>query len=240
MEHSFDVNHAKKYGVECAVFIRHLQFWIIKNRANGKNRKPIEIDGEMQYRTFTYNSAHALNQLFPYLSESQIYRIVTKLKKNKVIVVGKFNDNPYDKTNWYAFVNESEYMIDEYEPDTDAEVGKEGESFKPSQKFSMKKNTPADKTHVLFEIAWKKYGARGSKMQAKTVWNKMSDDDKNLAVDGVGKFIINNPDPKYRPHFCRYLSHRRWEDEYEEEPSNDGYDLIGGTNEKDIDDDDFN
>ncbi|MBW8041715.1 MAG: hypothetical protein FVQ85_17195 [Planctomycetes bacterium] len=46
MEHSFDILTAQKYGINAAVILRHLQFWIIKNKAHGKNFH----DG----RTWTY------------------------------------------------------------------------------------------------------------------------------------------------------------------------------------------
>ena len=95
MEHSFNVETAKKYGVEEAIFIKHLQFWIIKNKANGKNRKPCIINGVHCYRTFTYNSAIALSKIFLYFSESQIRRLVTSLKNKNVIIVEDIIDTGY-------------------------------------------------------------------------------------------------------------------------------------------------
>ena len=37
MNHSFNIELAEKYGVECAIVIENLAFWIKKNEANNKN-----------------------------------------------------------------------------------------------------------------------------------------------------------------------------------------------------------
>lgn len=243
MEHSFNVETAKKYGVEEAIFIKHLQFWIIKNKANGKNRKPCIINGVHCYRTFTYNSAIALSKIFLYLSESQIRRLVTSLKNKNVIIVEKYNDNPYDKTNWYAFVNESEFVGDEYSVEDFDDEAEEEKDFTPEKKkYSLKKkdSEPPAKCSAEFNKAWTDYGGIGSKHQANLEWKKLSAQDKVSAAEGVSTFVKNNPEIKYRPHFCRYLKHRRWEDEDVGEKEFDDYDYAGGGGEKnsfDFDDD---
>lgn len=37
MHHMFDTEHARLYGLEEAVLINNLKFWIVRNRANGEN-----------------------------------------------------------------------------------------------------------------------------------------------------------------------------------------------------------
>lgn len=100
MEHSFNIIIAKKYGVVEAILINHLCFWIKKNMANNKNY----FDGSY----WTYNSMKALEEMYEYLSSRQIRYAMKKLIDNGIIKVGNYNDNPYDKTNWYAF---TEYGI---------------------------------------------------------------------------------------------------------------------------------
>ena len=102
--HSFDVEMAKDYDVPCAIVIQSFRFWIKKNAANGKN----EHDG----RWWTYNSKAALTALFPYWSEKQIRTIIDKLKDRKVIMTGNFNTVAYDRTLWYAFVDETRFLGD--------------------------------------------------------------------------------------------------------------------------------
>ena len=103
MEHSFDVELAKKYGLEEAILIKHFVFWIQKNKANGKHYH----DGKI----WTYNSTAAFAEIFPYLSYKQIRRVLDSLKNQNVIVVGNHNENKYDQTLWYAFFDESEFLF---------------------------------------------------------------------------------------------------------------------------------
>ncbi|MBX9348752.1 hypothetical protein K5M36_16820 [Chromobacterium vaccinii] len=100
--HSFDISHAAMYGVEEAVFINNMAFWIAKNKANARHL----YDG----RTWTYNSIKAFGELFPYLSEKQIRRVLDSLVRHGVIMKGNYNDQGYDRTLWYAFVDESIFL----------------------------------------------------------------------------------------------------------------------------------
>jgi hypothetical protein len=104
MTHQFDVEIAMTYGIEEAIIINNLQFWIRKNRANEKN----SFDG----RTWTYNSRKAMVDLFPYMTESKIRRIMESLVEKSVLVTGNYNKSSYDRTLWYAFNDESKWQIE--------------------------------------------------------------------------------------------------------------------------------
>lgn len=104
MNHSFDIKQAATYGLVEAILISNFQFWIAKNRANQKS----ERDG----RTWTYNSVRALQELFPYLTPDKITGALTRLVDKNILLAGNFNDKPGDRTKWYAFVNESEFVPD--------------------------------------------------------------------------------------------------------------------------------
>jgi len=95
MTHSFDTNHAKLYGIEAAIVIHNMRYWIVKNIANGNNF----FDGNY----WTYNSVRAWSELFPYMKPSTIRRTLDKLVDVGFLVKGDYNRNPYDKTLWYAF-----------------------------------------------------------------------------------------------------------------------------------------
>ena len=104
MEHSFVIQDAEKYGVECAVLLKNMRFWLDKNLANGKHVK----DG----RVWTYNSVKAFSDLFPYLTEKQIRTRLEKLEAAGVLLTDNFNSKNYDKTKWYS-VNEEKYNSNE-------------------------------------------------------------------------------------------------------------------------------
>lgn len=95
MDHSFNVELACSYGIEQAVFIQNLYYWIKKNAANKVNY----FDG----RCWTYNSAKAYTELFPYMNESKIYRIIKSLVDNGFLLKGNYNENKYIQTSWYSF-----------------------------------------------------------------------------------------------------------------------------------------
>lgn len=105
MNHSFSIKIAKLYGVDEAIIIENLAFWITKNKANNKNYN----DGFY----WTYNSETAFTKLFPYWSRRQIQRILKSLEDKKIIKVGNYNKAKFDKTKWYTIINTT--VLDIYE-----------------------------------------------------------------------------------------------------------------------------
>ncbi len=102
MEHTYNVELAKKYGVDAAIIIRHFQYWIIYNRERGNNL----IDG----RTWTYFALSSLKGIFPYWTHKQLRRIVNHLLDAGVLLKENHNKKPYDKTRWYAFADEPAFL----------------------------------------------------------------------------------------------------------------------------------
>lgn len=97
MNHSFNVELAMKYGIEEAILIENFAFWIKKNAANGVNY----VNGEF----WTYNTAKALEELFPYMNLKKIQRILVKLEELKILKSDNFNKKAYDRTKWYCIVD---------------------------------------------------------------------------------------------------------------------------------------
>lgn len=95
MNHSFDIYVAEKFGIEEAIFVCNFDFWLKKNKANKKNF--------FEGRYWTYNSVHAFEELFPYMSKRKIRTTIESLKKHGILLSGNFNTNKYDQTKWYAF-----------------------------------------------------------------------------------------------------------------------------------------
>lgn len=103
MEHSFNIELAKKYGILEAILLKNIWFWIEKNKANEKNF----YDGTY----WTYNSTRAFNELFPYASESSIKRALKSLQEKGIIKTGNYNKSAYDRTLWYAFTDLGESIV---------------------------------------------------------------------------------------------------------------------------------
>lgn len=94
MDHSFDVDVAIKYGVNAAILLQNLYWWIQKNRANKRNFH----DGTY----WTYNTREAYTKLFPYMSERQVKTAMDKLIEDGIVITGDYNIDRYKRPTWYA------------------------------------------------------------------------------------------------------------------------------------------
>lgn len=97
MNHSFNVELAKKYGIEEAIIIENIAFWQHRNIANNNNF--------FDNKYWIYNSLSAWQELFPYMTKSKIYRCLEKLEKKEVLYIGCYNKFKFDRTKWYSLNN---------------------------------------------------------------------------------------------------------------------------------------
>lgn len=95
--YQFDIEIATEFGVDEAIMIYNLAYWIRHNEANGLHYH----DG----RTWTFNSVEAFTKLFPFWSRGQIRRILKSLEDKDVILTGNYNPSAYDRRMWYAFTD---------------------------------------------------------------------------------------------------------------------------------------
>jgi len=135
--HHFDIEEAEKYGLREAIILYNIRFWLEKNIANGTNFK--------NGRVWTFNSYKAFNELFPYLSQSQIKRCLTNLVNDGVLIKENHNKLGFDRTNWYS-INEAKYAFNDHSapldksvPRVDKIVPRVDESVPP---------IPDNKTHI--------------------------------------------------------------------------------------------
>lgn len=111
MEYSFNIQEAKQYGINEAIFLKNLKTWIMVNRANETNFHQVSekdypnLKGQSRY--WSYNSFKAYAKLFPFWNERQVRHTIDSLLKKNVILKGVYNSNPYDRTSWYALFDES-------------------------------------------------------------------------------------------------------------------------------------
>lgn len=96
--HSFDVEDAIQYGVEKAILLFNLRFWLTKNKANKTNIH----DGYY----WTYNSREAFAELFPYMNPRTIGRYMQELEEQGIVKSGKYNKTAWDRTKWYTIPSE--------------------------------------------------------------------------------------------------------------------------------------
>lgn len=177
MEHSFDIDIAKDYGINCAIILKHLYYWVNKNRYNEKHFR----DGMY----WTYSSVKALENLFPYLSKNQINSAIQKLILYGLIVEGNHNKLKFDRTKWYALtekgfdvIQKSEMHFLKSEMDLPEIRNDISENQKPIPDITTdtipdkKEDTPIQKDEQeqadeLFERLWKLYPRKMGKGNVK-------------------------------------------------------------------------
>lgn len=109
----FDVDHARKWGVDEAIMLHNLIFWLRKNKAKGKNFH----DGHY----WTYNTYEKWAKVLPFWTANQIKRIVSSLTTQGVILTSNHNKMKYDRTLWYALTDEK--LLDQPEKKTSKSIG---------------------------------------------------------------------------------------------------------------------
>jgi hypothetical protein len=94
MDHSFNIDVAKDFGVNEAIFINNLAFWTKTNLANKRGIK--------DRLCWSFNTIDAFCIIFPYWNHRQIEHLTAKLEKKGCIIRGNYNKKGYDRTLWYA------------------------------------------------------------------------------------------------------------------------------------------
>lgn len=133
MKHIFDVDIAKIYGVNAAILLENLGYWIKQNEANETNF----FDGTY----WTFNSRRAYRELFPYMSERQINTAFQKLIDDGLIITGNYNKLAYDRTLWYALTRKGKCILHFDIMDNDKMSNGNGENVKPIPDINTDINT---------------------------------------------------------------------------------------------------
>lgn len=102
LNHSFNVHYAAQYGIKEAIVIHYFQRILTSNQQAGIN----EIDG----RTWATRTTEEISYELPYFSIYQIKRIIEKLVQRNVLLKRQYYPNNYDRTNWYAFLDQNKFL----------------------------------------------------------------------------------------------------------------------------------
>jgi hypothetical protein len=144
MEHHFSVSIAQKIGVNEAIFLQNMAFWIQKNKANNKHF--------YEGRYWTYNSQKALCQIFPYWSRKNLRTIINSCVSQNLILTGNFNKLGYDRTTWYTLSDIGLGLFKDFNlnPSND-DIGRKGPIDMPEVANGLVKTgqpIPDNKTHI--------------------------------------------------------------------------------------------
>jgi|TARA_Y100000289_G_scaffold57781_1_gene62459 hypothetical protein len=189
--HAFIVRDAVEYGLDKAILLQHIRFWI--NQNDGKKTHTHDN------KVWMYQSASDMTKHYPYWSRQKISRLLREMEDDGLIVSGNFNKLGYDQTKWYTIqcseLNNRSFEIEQPIPYT-------------------KQDT---KTDTLFDECWAMYGKKGNKKTAIRYWKKYSEEDK-LSIQSKIIPYINSREYKYRKDFQGWINptYRMWEDQIEE------------------------
>lgn len=149
---TFDVEVATKYGTNVSILLGNINYWIQKNKENGKNFH----DG----RYWTYNTVAAFHSLMPFMSENVINTALAKAEAEGLLVTGNYNKLPFDRTKWYALTEKGERLFQSQQNDaTDS----------PSLSESIYQNCEVDFTELGNSISQK------SEMEIAKIQNDISE-----------------------------------------------------------------
>lgn len=146
MEHSFNVEIAKEYGIVEAILLKHIYYWILKNKANNK------YFYDDNY--WTYNSTKAFAELFPYLSKRQIEYSLKKLIDKGLIVKGNYNKVTYDRTSWYAITKLGYSILQNCEIEMTKLSNRNDENVKPIPDINTNINTDINNNNPIIPSSY--------------------------------------------------------------------------------------
>lgn len=226
--HFFDVDIAIDFGVNAAIILQNIKYWVDHNRANGTNF----YDG----RYWTFNSVKAFEELFPYMSANTIRNTLNKLQDAGLIVVGNYNKSAYDRTKWYALTEEAEAMFERgkticqnQQMDFDELTNQFDESNEPIPDINTDRNAD-DKPKINkrsndlaeeFEQAWSAYPRKQGKTKAKASFVKARKAGTSLeaimnGIEGYKRYInANHIEPKYVKQGSTFFNQNSWEDDWQ-------------------------
>ena len=92
--HAFNIDVAIKIGVDKAVLLANIVFWLGVNKDSNSNNR----DGYI----WMYNSARSFQEHMPYWSMNKIQKMLTQLVTDGYLMTSNFNKAKYDRTKWYT------------------------------------------------------------------------------------------------------------------------------------------
>lgn len=149
---TFDVDVATKYGTNVSILLGNINYWIQKNKENGKHFH----DG----RYWTYNTVAAFHSLMPFMSENVINTALAKAEAEGLLVTGNYNKLPFDRTKWYALTEKGERLF---------QSPQNAATDSPSGSESISQNGEVDSTELGKSISKK------SEMEIAKIQNDISE-----------------------------------------------------------------
>lgn len=190
MFYCFDSRIAKEFGVNAAVLFQNIAYWVVRNRSN--QREGNLHDGKY----WTYNTIQSYIELFPFMTRYSIEKALKDLADRDMIVIGEFNDKPFDRTKWYTLGNLGESVLAHQNDDSifrgqDTDFSKSRNGVLENEK-PIPYNKPNNKQETISkEINFFPYSKEGEKAGASIAAEPALDSESRYA-EIVTEFL-NSP-----------------------------------------------
>ena len=215
MKHLFDVDIALKYGVNAAILLEKIGYWIKQNEANETNF----FDGHY----WTFNSRRAYRELFPYMSERQIATAFEKLIADGLIITGNYNKVAYDRTLWYALTEKGKCILHFDIMDNINMSNGSAQKVQPIPNINTDINADVNANSNIsteFDALWKLYPRKIGKPKALKAYEKARK--KGVTYEEVERGIksyrrqieAQNTAAEYIKHGSTWFNQEGWRDEY--------------------------
>lgn len=82
-----------------------------------------------------------------------------------------------------------------------------------SNKEYSKKDYSKKETDMRFELFWQKFDKKVERKKCEQKWMKLSDEDRDKAIDAVDRYVEATPEKRYRKNPITWLNGECWNDE---------------------------
>lgn len=230
MKHLFDVDIAVEFGINAAILLENIGYWIKQNEANQTNFH--------NGKYWTFNSRRAYQELFPYMSKRQIETAFEKLITNGLIETGNYNVLAYDRTLWYALTRKGKSILHFGEMDFTKRANALSQNVSPIPNINTNINTDVNTNNISneFDILWKLYPRKIGKPKALKAYTKarkngVSFDDVKKGIESyIADISAKKTATEYVKHGSTWFIGECWNDEYEKKTVSPYAHLKGGLN----------
>jgi len=183
MDYTFNSETAKAVGVDGAIMLKNIHYWILKNKANNKHFYDDNY--------WTYNSIKAFESLFPFWSNKQITRILKKLIDDGYLIAGNYNKQSYDRTKWYAITQKGYSILPNGQMDSTKRANGFDQKGEPIPNIIPNINTNNKNASQDAEDIWSIYPNKKGKAKSMCYISKLlSKYSKQELIDAVDRYSL--------------------------------------------------
>lgn len=92
--YSFSTQDAMDHGVDAAILLHNIRYWLDYARAHGE----MEQDG---YH-WMFMSANKMQSIMPFWTSNKIQKMLKSLTEKGVLIAGEYNNSSWNRTKWYT------------------------------------------------------------------------------------------------------------------------------------------